>query len=126
MQKLETFLKKLNNYYKREEKLIFISSNDNKYTDGKIISVNDLFKQPFIVTEKEGICYKRLNEISARYNCNLFDSVEVDSVYVITELVKKGMGLGFLPEYSVIMWRHYPGSRNGSSSGYADNCRTRK
>lgn len=92
----------LNCYYKREEKLIFISSNDNKYTDDKIISVKDLFKHPFIVTEKEGICYKRLSEISAKYNCNLFDSVEVDSVFVITELVKKGMGLGFLPEYSVI------------------------
>ena len=91
----------LNCYYKREEKLVFICGKDTMYSQKENITLNELFKFPFIVTEKEGICYKRLSEIAARYNSSVLNSIEVDSVYVITELVKKGIGLGFLPEYSV-------------------------
>lgn len=88
-------------YYKREEKLVFICGNENPYANRENISIKELFENPFIVTEKEGICYKRLSEIAARNNSVVFNSIEVDSVYVITELIKHGMGFGFLPEYSV-------------------------
>ena len=47
------------------------------------------------------MCYGRLREIAAKYGATLLESVEVDSVFAIAELVKKGVGLGFLPEYAV-------------------------
>lgn len=88
-------------YYKRMENLVFISGAEHILAKKKNISFNELMQHNFVVTEKEGICYGRLREIAANHNTSIIDSVEVDSVYVITELVKKGMGLAFLPEYSV-------------------------
>ena len=56
----------------------------------------------FLVTEHEGICYGRLCELAAQHEATLSNSIEVDNVFVIAELIKKGMGLAFLPEYAVL------------------------
>ncbi len=87
--------------YKREEEIIFIASCDSKLHNKKKIPIDELMKNEFLVTEKEGICYGLLLDIAAKYNAAVYDSVEIDSVAVITELVKSGVGLGFLPEYAV-------------------------
>ena len=88
-------------HYVREEELAFIVAPTHDTAKNKKISINELMQYDFIVTEREGICYSRLCELTAKYKASLKNSVEIDSVYVITEFVKKGMGLAFLPEYSV-------------------------
>lgn len=65
------------------------------------IPLKELIKHDFLVTEREGICYGRLRELTAQYNLTLSDFVEIDNIFVIAELVEKGMGLAFLPEYAV-------------------------
>jgi DNA-binding transcriptional LysR family regulator len=92
----------LNCYYKKEEDLIFVSGNKHPLSHRKSIPFEELMKHNFLVTEHEGICYGRLCALAAEHNLTLTDSIEVDSVHVISELVKKGMGLAFLPEYAVL------------------------
>lgn len=87
--------------YKREEELIFIASSESALCNKKKIPFNELMTNEFLVTEKEGICYGRLLQLAAQYNASVYDSVEIDSVAVIIELVKSGVGLAFLPEYAV-------------------------
>ena len=53
------------------------------------------------MTEHSGVCYGRMQELAARCNMSLTHSLTVDSTIVIAALVQKGMGLAFLPEYSV-------------------------
>ena len=65
------------------------------------IPLQELMDNDFLVTEREGLCYRRLRELTAQYHVTLRDSVEVDSIHVIAELVQKGMGLAFLPRYAV-------------------------
>ena len=56
----------LNCYYKKEEKMVFLSSSKHHLARENSILASELFKNNFIVTEKEGICFKRLSEIAAK------------------------------------------------------------
>ena len=87
--------------YRRREERAFIAAPTHPLAGKHKIVPEELFDYDFIVTERDGICYGRLRELAARHNALLRDAVEVDSTAVITELVAKGMGLAFLPAYSV-------------------------
>ncbi len=86
--------------YTRPEKFIFVCTPEHPAAKGEM-TVQELMKQKFIVTEQDGICHQMLMELALRFGTEPNVSVEVDSVYVITELAKRGMGIAFLPEYSV-------------------------
>lgn len=87
--------------YRRREERIFIAAPTHPLAGRRKIAPEELFGYDFIVTERGGVCYGCLRELAARHNALLRDAVEVDSTAVITELVAKGMGLAFLPAYSV-------------------------
>lgn len=87
-------------YYARRENSVFISKNE--YNEiGDDISIENIFKHKFIITEREGMYYSFLSKLAAERNASVNDWIEVDNVLVIIELVKKGMGVAFLPEYLV-------------------------
>jgi DNA-binding transcriptional LysR family regulator len=63
------------------------------------IPLEELLEEEFLLTEFEGVCSGRLRELAARRGAVLRTSIEVDSAYAVTELVKQGMGtVAFLPE----------------------------
>jgi len=86
---------------RRQEKIVFICSPEHPFAGRKKISREELFNEAFVVTERTGLCYGRLQALAAQSNTVVRDFVEVDSTIAITELVRKGMGIGFLPEYAV-------------------------
>lgn len=88
-------------HYSHKENLIFVAGKEHPLARETQISVKRLMEQNFLVTEREGICYSRLSRLSAEYGQALKDFIEVDNVFVITQLVKRGLGLAFLPEYAV-------------------------
>ncbi|MBE7092121.1 MAG: LysR family transcriptional regulator [Clostridiales bacterium] len=91
----------INCYYLKKERLVFVAPLDHPLSKAKKVPLEEVFKHEFVVTEKEGICYSRLKEMAAQNGCSLLDVVEIDSVAVLIDLVKNGMGLAFLPEYAV-------------------------
>ena len=88
-------------HYVHREYMVFLSGAGHQLTAHKKISLKELMQHDFLVTEREGICYGRLRELTAQYNVMLRDSVEIDNISMIADLVEKGMGLAFLPEYAV-------------------------
>lgn len=88
-------------YYARKENSVFVSGTDYEKNNGKIISIDNIFKHNFIITEREGMYYSVLSKLAAERNASVKDWIEVDNILVIIELVKKGLGIGFLPEYLV-------------------------
>ena len=88
-------------YYARKESSVFVSATDYEKISGKSIAEENIFKHNFIVTEREGMYYSTLSKLAAEKNTTVNDWIEVDNVIVIMELVKKGLGIGFLPEYLV-------------------------
>lgn len=88
-------------HYARKENSVFVSGVDYERVNGKIISIDNIFKHNFIVTEREGMYYSFLSKLAAERNASVNNWIEVDNVLVIIELVKKGMGVAFLPEYLI-------------------------
>ena len=88
-------------HYVHREYMVFLSNTNHPLTKKKHIPLNELMQYDFLITEREGICYGRLKELTAQYNVMLRDSVEIDNISMIADLVEKGMGLAFLPEYAV-------------------------
>ena len=86
---------------RRQEKIVFICSPEHPFAGKKKVSREELFTEAFVVTERTGLCYGRLRALAAQCGATVSDSVEVDSTIAIAELVRKGMGIGFLPAYSV-------------------------
>ncbi len=89
-------------HYARKENSAFVSGTNYEKEIGKSISIDNIFKQKFIITEREGMYYSILAKLASERNAAVDDWIEVDNVLVIIELVKKGMGVAFLPEYLVI------------------------
>lgn len=88
-------------HYVHREYMVFLSNPNHPLAQKKHIPLEELTQYDFLITEREGICYGRLKELSAQYNVMLRDSVEIDNISMIADLVEKGMGLAFLPEYAV-------------------------
>ena len=88
-------------HYVRKENLIFVSGAEHPLANKKNVPFSELAKYDFLVTEKEGTCHKRLRAIAAEQNESINIAAEIDNVFVIAELAKKGLGLAFLPEYCV-------------------------
>lgn len=87
--------------YKKQEKLIFVCSPNHPIAKQKNISPKELFNYDFAVTEKIGFCYNKLMHLATEYGESLKEIVELDSTEVLSELVAKGFGIAFLPEYCV-------------------------
>lgn len=88
-------------YDSKMEHIVFVCGESHPLANKKSVRVSELMSYEFLVTEREGVCYTRLKQIAAKYGEVVLTSVEVDSVFVITELVKIGMGIAFLPEYAI-------------------------
>ena len=88
-------------YYARREHSVFVCGTNYEKEIGKNITSENIFKHNFITTEREGMYYTALSKLAAERNALVKDWIEVDNVLVITELIKRGLGIGFLPEYLV-------------------------
>lgn len=88
-------------HYIHKEYLVFVSSPEHPLATQSRIPFAELMKHNFLVTEREGICYGRLRELAAHFQVSINDSAEIDNISVIAELVTKGMGIAFLPEYAI-------------------------
>ena len=88
-------------HYIHREQMVFMCGPEHPLANRKRIPFHELVQYNFLITEREGICYGRLRELAAQYQVSFNDSVEIDNIFVIAELVAKGMGIAFLPEYAM-------------------------
>ncbi len=91
----------LKTVYKRKENLVFVAGNEHPLKSRKAIPPKELFSHSFIVTERSGFCFQRLNALASDIGCSVRASIEVDSTVAIADLLKNNQNLAFLPEYSV-------------------------
>jgi len=82
-------------------KIVFVASSQHPITKEKKLSISDILKQPLILTERDSIYRKELEETLALSDIELTPFLEVDNTSIIMKLIKKGLGISFLPEYIV-------------------------
>lgn len=85
----------------REEKVSnhFVVSAASPLAARKKISLEELVKQPFILTEK-GMSYRRfLDEQLAQRSLEIIPVLEIGNPHLICSMVQKGIGVSFLPDF---------------------------
>ncbi|MDR1509465.1 MAG: LysR family transcriptional regulator [Synergistaceae bacterium] len=87
--------------YKREERIIFVTSPWHALAVKKLAPLADVLSYPLIVTERSGTCYSKLSELATAHDLELRHFLMIDNTKAIAELLRKGVGVSFLPEYSV-------------------------
>ncbi|GHS98960.1 LysR family transcriptional regulator [Synergistales bacterium] len=83
------------------EKIVFITSPDNPLAAQKDIYLSEIVKYPLILAERIAIYRRELDEAAARQEIEFTPLLEVGSLEVILKLLKRKMGISFLPEYVV-------------------------
>lgn len=80
-------------------KMNFVAAADSTLAGMGVISVLELVRQPFILTEK-GMSYRRLmDEKLAEMSMEIHPVLEIGSADLICSLVEQGAGISFLPDY---------------------------
>ena len=85
--------------FTRKEEICFVTKKDKKYK--KSMPILDLIKEPFILTELWGAYqYQLLRNLNYR-NLSLSPILEIGNTETIIKLLKSGMGVSFLPKYTI-------------------------
>ncbi len=85
----------------KEEKVgvHFVAQVDHPLAKAAPLSIQELAKQPFILTEK-GMSYRRLmDERLAELSLEIHPILELGGAKLICSLVEQGAGISFLPDY---------------------------
>lgn len=86
--------------YCRQERMTFVAPPDSPLADRRV-SLEEFLAQPLIVTERSGVCYRRLKALAEAREISVRYAMELDNTKTILELVSKGSGCAFLPGYAV-------------------------
>ena len=84
----------------KEENVYFVASPSYSAA-GKAVTLEELTKYDFILTEKNMSYRKHLDELMASKSLQIRPFLELGSVEMIRTLVERGIGISFLPYYAV-------------------------
>lgn len=87
--------------YEFEEKIVFVASNDLTLPHSEPLSLEDISKLPFILTEKDVGYRVSLNDLLAKHNLSLSPFLEIGDTSTIVKLVRRNTGVSLLPMYAV-------------------------
>lgn len=84
-----------------EEDIVFVTSSSHSFTDGEKIDLQRISKEPFILTEKGGSYRYELERLLSSQEMEIRPVLEIGNTETIIHLLEEGMGVSFLPSFSV-------------------------
>lgn len=87
--------------YEFEEKIVFVAPNDLALPHSEPLSLEDISKLPFILTEKDVGYRVSLNDLLAKHNLSLSPFLEIGDTSTIVKLIRRNTGVSLLPMYAV-------------------------
>ncbi|WP_461612993.1 LysR family transcriptional regulator [Clostridium sp. Marseille-QA1073] len=85
----------------QEEDIVFVTSSRHSFIDGQKIDLQDIIKEPFILTEKGGSYRYELERMLAAKEMEIRPVLEIGNTETIIHLLEQGVGVSFLPLFSV-------------------------
>lgn len=83
------------------EDVIFVTlDQQHRFTD-KIVKIQELIKEPFLLTENGAAYHYELEQMLAELNLEISPILEIGNTETIIHLLKRGMGISFLPKFTV-------------------------
>lgn len=84
-----------------EENVIFVTLNDKNRFRKNIVPIQKLIKEPFLLTENGAAYHYELEQMLAELNLEISPILEIGNTETIIHLLKRGMGISFLPKFTV-------------------------
>lgn len=85
----------------KSEKAYFVAPKKHPFADGQKVSLEQILEEPMILTEK-GISYRHeLEQLLAKRDYELKPNLEVGNTDLIIDMLLRGGGISFLPEYAI-------------------------
>lgn len=85
----------------RKEDIVFVTSRNNPLACDKKIDLQTIIDQPFLLTEKGESYRYGLESILSEQDIYIKPILEIGNTETIIHLLEKGMGVSFLPFFSV-------------------------
>lgn len=84
-----------------EEEIIFVTLADKINHSSHKISIQQLIEKPFILTERGAAYQYELERLLSEKDLEINPILEIGNTETIINLLKKGMGISFLPKFTV-------------------------
>ncbi len=88
-------------FYRKPEKICFFACSDSKYGRKVSVSLKDLEKEPWLLTEKGCNYRKELEEEFASRGIFIGSRLEMGSTRALIDFVAGGLGISLLPEFDL-------------------------
>ncbi|WP_313133505.1 LysR family transcriptional regulator [Anaerocolumna sp.] len=85
----------------QEEDIVFVTASSHSFANKKKIDLRKIIKEPFILTEKGGSYRYELETLLAAQEMEIRPVLEIGNTETIIHLIEEGMGVSFLPLFSV-------------------------
>ena len=85
--------------YARPYRLSFVAHPNNELAGQRKIRLEEVLAQPLLLTERDSIYRQELEEMAANEDAVISPSIEIDNTMILMELVQRGLGISFLPNY---------------------------
>lgn len=85
----------------KNEEIVFVTSSRHSFIDGQKSDLQDIIKEPFILTEKGGSYRYELERMLAAKEMEIRPALEIGNTETIIHLLEEGIGVSFLPLFSV-------------------------
>lgn len=86
--------------FEKEEPVYFVAAPDSPLR-GCRLTLEKISHQPLLLTESEGSYQRDLNELLAMHSIEIRPILQLSNIEILKDLVKKGLGVSFLPAYAV-------------------------
>lgn len=87
--------------YSNPETLVFVTSPNHPIAGSHDVQLKTILEQQLILTERVGLYRRTLEDLAATQKLLVKPHMEVDNTDVIISLLKQGLGVSFLPKYTV-------------------------
>ncbi len=87
--------------YEKEYDVVFVASSKSDIANKSSVSIDELLKEPFMLTEKNVSYRAPFDEYLSTINKTLTPFLEIGNTETIIYFLKKGMGVSLLPYYTV-------------------------
>lgn len=83
------------------EDIVFVSSHKHPFAERKLLDLNEVIAQPFILTEKNASYRFILDQYLASLGREITPFLEIGNTEFIIKLLLANLGLSFLPEFTI-------------------------
>ena len=77
----------------------FIAHPEHRLCGLKGVHLAEILKEPLILAERDAIYRRELDTAAANIDLDVIPALEIDNLEVVLRLLKKGMGVSFIPDY---------------------------